>query len=418
MSLSLATLLAAQVSAFTAGGICDRPVGPTATGSELQSLAASYSQFSVDLYDRIRSEDGNLFFSPYSVATALAMTQAGAQGETAREIDRTLALGLSGARLHAVNGAMARKLSCREAVSYRLVSANALWGQQGYCFDDTFLGLLDQSYGAGFHAVDFKGATATARHTINAWIEEQTDDRIKNLIPEGALSPWTRLVLTNAVYFKGSWLFPFPSASTEDAAFWLSSEQAIQVPMMSRTRSFRYVETAEVRAVALPIRARDGSGEADQSFVILLPKPGETLEALEDRLAADTFKELLDGMAERQVELSIPKFRFEAALGLKDALEALGMASAFDPATADFGGITATTDEPLFLADVLHKGFINVDEAGVEAAGATGVVMTTHSAPLDPIEFRADRPFLFGIVDHELDVILFMGRLVDPRGGA
>jgi serpin B len=415
MSLSLATLLAAQVSALTAGGICDRPVGPAATGSELQSLATSYSQFSVDLYERIRGEEGNLFFSPYSVATALAMTQAGARGGTAREIDATLALSLTGARLHAANGAMARKLSCREDVSYRLVSANALWGQQGYRFDDSFLRLLDQSYGAGLQAVDFKGEAAAARRTINAWVEEQTNDKIENLIPEGALSSWTRLVLTNAVYFKGSWLFPFPAASTEDAAFWLSSEQAIQVPMMSRTRSFPYVETPEVRAVALPIRARDGSGESDQSFVVLMPKQGETLERLEDSLTGGTFEELLEGMEERQVKLSIPKFRFEAALGLKDPLEGLGMASAFDPASADFGGISATRDEPLFLADVLHKGFINVDEAGVEAAAATGVVMTTHSAPLDPIEFRADRPFLFAIVDRELDVILFMGRLVDPR---
>ena len=388
-----------------------RVTSPDVNEAELTTLVSGNSALAFDLYQAFREEDGNLFYSPYSISLALAMTYAGARGETAQQMADTLHFVLSPDALHPAFNSLDIELSQRgegaegtDDEGFRLNIVNAIWGQKDYQFLTTFLDVLAENYGAGLRLLDFVNTPEESRLTINNWVSDQTEGRIEDLIPQGVIDTLTRLVLTNAIYFNAAWQYPFDEDMTEDGPFYLLDGGEVIVPMMSQTESFGYAEGDEYQAVELPY---DGG---ELSMVILLPQAGH-FDAFERSLDAQQVDAIMGRLEYSQVSLTLPKFEFESGFGLKETLAAMGMPVAFSGG-ADFSGMTGNRD--LFIADVIHKAFVSVDEAGTEAAAATAVVMELTAVPGVPVEVTADRPFIFLIRDIETGTILFVGRIVDP----
>jgi serpin B len=367
-------------------------------------------EFAVALYGKLRSQSGNLFFSPESISTALAMAYGGARGDTAAEMAKTLHLTLPPDRLHPAMGALLSGLNAPHD-GYLLRVANALWAQQGYKFQDDFLKLTKSDYGAGFNPVDFKSAAEEARLTINQWVEEKTDNKIKDLLKPGAVNPATRLVLTDAIYFKADWQTQFERSQTENENFYLSrTRKNVISPLMHRTGAYNYLNGGTFQALEIPYK----SGEL--SMIVFLPKELDGLLEFEQLLTAFSTRQWLSQLQPvSRVTVTFPKFKVTEQLELGSTLRAMGMPSAFDK-DADFSGMTGSRD--LFLSAVIHKAFIDVNEEGTEAAAATAVVMRglAMRAPdqTPPIVFRADHPFVFLIRDNRSGSILFMGRVTDP----
>jgi len=388
-----------------------RETSPEVSEADLAQQVSGNSAFAFDLYQVLREGRGNLFYSPYSISLALAMTYAGARGETEEQMADTLHFLLSQDRLHPAFNALDLELASRgeeaegkDEKGFRLNIVNALWGQKGYDFLAEFLGVLRENYGAGLRRLDFASAPEEARVTINDWASDQTEDRIEDLIPPGVIDPSTALVLTNAIYFNAAWRQPFEPSLTEDGTFYLLDGSEVTVPLMAQTESFPYAEGEGYQAVELPY----DSGE--MSMVILLPQAGE-FEAFEGSLDAEKGDAILKELTRRRVALTMPRFEFESDFSLQEALSAMGMPVAFSGA-ADFSGMTGARD--LFIDAVIHKAFVSVDEAGTEAAAATAVVMERLAVPEEPVTFTVDRPFLFFIRDIETGAILFIGRVVNP----
>ena len=382
---------------------------PSTAYDNLPALSSGNTAFALDLYQQLRSQDGNLFYSPFSISQALAMTYAGAKAETASQMASTLHFDLSQAELHPAFNALSAELDSRagegDQTGFKLNIANALWGQQGFAFLPDFLDTLALNYGAGMRAVDYNQPDA-ARQTINDWVADQTEDKIKDLIPEGALNPMTRLVLTNAIYFNAAWLLPFEEDATEDNSFDLLDGSEVQVPMMRQTESFDYLKAENFQAIELFYEGRA------LSMVILLPDE-EQFTAFGESLDSAQLQSILDQLTVQRLDLSMPKFKVDSAFGLADILVAMGMPDAFDVVKADFSGMTGQPD--LFITDVVHKAYVNVNEEGTEAAAATGVVMGLKSMPVgEPIVVKVDRPFLFLIRDSQTGAVLFLGRVVQP----
>jgi serpin B len=377
-----------------------------AVDSRIASVAHSNNEFALDLYGKLADEapGDNLFFSPTSLSTALAMTYIGARGRTAEEMRGTLRFAQDGDELHA---AMAELLGvlADDGAGHRLSIANALWGQQGFSFRDEFVARGERFYGAGLRRVDFAGATEEARVTINRWVEEQTNDRIENLLAPGVLTPVTRLVLTNAVYFKGTWKTRFDEKQTRPEPFSLPTGDKIEVAMMRhRGGWFGYLGADGVQALELPY-----AGE-DVSLVVLLPDRDSDLASLERRLTAERIDDWISRLRpQRMGVVAVPRFEMTDEFALADTLAALGMPAAFG-VDADFSGMSDEDD--LRLESVIHQAFVEVNEEGTEAAAATGVAARVKSAP--PAEFRADRPFFFVIRDRRSGALLFVGRLNRP----
>jgi serpin B len=388
-----------------------RVTSPDVATSDLADLVNGNNAFAFDLYQALGEESGNLFYSPYSISLALAMTYAGARGETEQQMAETLHFTLIQDRLHpAFNGLdleLARRgegAEGKDGDGFRLNIVNAIWGQEGYVFLSKFLDVLAENYNAGLRLLDFGNAPEESRVTINDWVSDQTAGRIENLIPEGVIDELTRLVLTNAIYFNAAWSEPFEPDLTADGTFYLLDGGEVTVPMMQQTESFGYATGEGYQAVELPY---DGW---ELSMVILLPEAGG-FEAFEGMLDSERVDGIVKGLAHRRVSLTMPKFEFDWGFGLADALAAMGMPVAFS-ADADFSGMTGSRD--LFIADVIHKAFVSVDEAGTEAAAATAVVMPMAAMPEEPVEVTADRPFIFLIRDIKTGAILFVGRVVNP----
>jgi len=382
-------------------------VEPDDAAGAREAVARGNNGFALDLYARLRGEPGNLFFSPFSIRTALAMTWAGARGNTAEQMKATLRFPDDQAALHAAVGALQRELNQPpEKDAWELSVANALWGQEGFRFLDDFLGLLKRNYGAGLRQVDFARATEKARETINRWVEKETRDKIKDLIKPGVLAADTRLVLTNAIYFKGTWQHVFKEKRTKNQPFTLQNGNEAPVPMMTQTERFGYFESPALQALEMAYKGNR------LSMIVLLPRKKDELPALEKTLDAKSLRGWIAGLRSRQVEVSLPKFTTTSAFGLADTLKAMGMTDAFG-GKADFSGMTGKRD--LFISAVIHKAFVDVNEKGTEAAAATGVVMALTAMPERPVIFRADHPFLFLIRDRRSGSILFMGRIMDPR---
>ncbi len=416
--VSLAVLLNLQLAGCTATpgnepaalaqSDTPRETSPNVEETALAELSAGNRAFAFDLYQAIRSNEGNLFFSPYSLSVALAMTYAGARGETEQQMAQVLHFTLPQDQLHPAFNALDLSLTGQSGEGFRLATANALWAQKGYSFLPEFLDTIALNYGGGVRLVDFiePAAREQARQTINDWVSEQTEDKIKDLIAKDILTDLTRLVLTNAIYFKAEWEDPFEAATTEQPFTRLDGAQ-VTVPMMSRRGMYVYAESDEYQAIELPYKG----GRA--AMVILLPKPGQ-FETVESSLDGEQMSAILQslqpsGATLADVRLSLPKFQYEASLSLNEALVGPGMPDAFDVDKADFSGMNGTRD--LRIAHVLHKAFVAVDEKGTEAAAASAILMEIVSTP---IFVTCDRPFIFLIHDKQTGAILFVGRVLDP----
>jgi serpin B len=372
------------------------------------AVTAGQNAFALDLYARLRAKEGNLFFSPYSISTALAMTYAGARGDTAREMAQTLHFPADSERLHASYAALLNQLNGDgKKRGYQLNVANALWGQKGEPFLNPFLTLVRDRYRAGLSELDFKAGPEEARKIINTWVEKKTQDKIKDLLPEGSVTPLTRLVLTNAIYFKGDWASQFLKAATREQPFTTGAGAAIKVPMMNQTDQFNYLDGDTFQMLEMPYAGKE------LSMVVLLPKKADGLAELEKTLTADALAGWVGKLRQTRVQVGFPKFKMTKGLSLSDILAKMGMPLAFSD-RADFSGMNGSRD--LFITGVFHKAFVDVNEEGTEAAAATGVVVGVRAAPKERLtRFVADHPFVFLIRDARSGSVLFMGRVTDPR---
>jgi len=390
-----------------------RENGLNVNESDVESISAGNRTFAFDLYQALRQEEGNLFFSPYSISTALAMTYAGAREDTELQIKNTMSYSLPQDRLHPAFNSLDQTLARRgegalgkDGQEFRLHIINAIWGQDGYEFLSEYIDTLALNYGAGIHLLDFVRDPEGSRDTINNWVSEQTEGRIDKLIPSGLIDDLTRLVLTNAVYFNAAWAYPFEESWTEHGKFHLPAGEQVEMPMMKQVKGFGYDSGEGYQAVELPY-----SGE-ELSMVILVPDL-DRFDGFETSISQEVVANIITGLEPTQIALRMPKFEFEKNIGLAETLSGMGMPEAFSM-DADFSGMDGTRD--LFIRDVIHQAFVSVDEAGTEAAAATAVIMTLKSAPIEePIELDIDRPFIFLIRDIETDTILFLGRVLDPR---
>ncbi len=379
---------------------------------ETTALAASNHQFALDLYSRLRTRKGNLFFSPYSLWTALAMTYAGAHGPTARQMAAVLHFPFASQHLHPAFSALIKDLqAASQFPGCRLCIANALWGQQGYGFVSSFLQRTQQHYGAGLNEVDFAADHEAARRTINAWVEEQTEHRIQELLKPGIVDPLTRLVLTNAIYFRGAWALPFSVRLTRRLPFRTENGSEVPVPFMHRTYKVKYLQEKTFQAMELPY-----AGDR-LNMVVFLPRHEASLAAFEQGLSAESLAGWMGRLRSQEVNIYLPRFKVTADFLLNDELSALGMPLAFDAEAADFSELDGGQKPGIFIAAVIHKAYVDVNEEGTEAASATGVVMAPRAAaPRELPEFRADHSFLFLIRDSRTGSILFLGRLANPQG--
>ncbi len=374
---------------------------------EVATLVKGNNQFAFDLYHKLSGKEGNLFLSPYSISTALAMTSAGARGKTAEEMTNVLHFPAQ-EELHPTMAALIRTINVGGGKKgSELSTANALWGAPGYPFRPEFLNLARREYGAELRNLDFAGDPEGARRTINGWVERATKDKIKDLIARGVLDAGTRLVLTNAIYFKGTWERPFRKEGTRDEDFRASGGK-VAARMMHQKAHSGYVETDELQALEMPYAGKD------LALLVLLPKKDD-LSGLEKTLNAEFVAHLVASLTQQDVLVSLPKFKTTAQFELADTLKSMGMPLAFS-GQADFSGLTLS-QEPLMLSAVIHKAFVDVNEEGTEAAAATAVAVTVASAVVRPKPvpvFRADHPFVYLIRDRRNGSVLFVGRLEDP----
>jgi len=390
------------------------------SNAHLAELGRGNNEFACHMYGRLKEDRGNLFFSPYSLRTALAMAYAGAKGETAAQMKLALRFTLKDEALHAAFARTAAELAPPEPGGYRLTIANSLWGQKGYKWQDPFLNITNSYYGSGLSIVDFMGDMEAARKTINAWVENKTNDRIKDLIPKNGLSETTRLALVNAIWFKGDWLHPFRKAATKDEPFYVSPSEKVSAPMMHRRgRGYRYAATDGLQILELPYQG------AKLSMFVLLPKARDGLTALESMLTVKKLHQWMERAAVpagNEVDVYLPKFRMVwGTTEMTPFFKALGMTIPFASGKADFSGMNGVTPpnmEALSIAAIFHKAFVEVNEEGTEAAAATAVGMKAMAMPMPstptPV-FRADHPFIFLIRDNVSGGILFLGRLMNPK---
>jgi serpin B len=390
-----------------------RATDPKVNTSDFQELVDGNNRFALDLYRSIRGADGNLFYSPYSISAALAMTYAGARGNTAQEMAAALNFSLPAERLHPAFNKLDLALKSRaedipeedEGRGFTLNIVNSLWGQEGYAFLPEFLDTLAENYAAGLRLLDFARTPEVARQLINQWVMEQTNDRIEDLLPPGVIDELTRLVLVNAIYFNAGWASPFNEQFTRQADFSLLDGSTVQAHMMSQEKVYSYLAGSGFEAVELPYYGY-------QTSMVILHPDLHAFEDFESSLNAEKLEEILAEFSGTNMILSIPKFEFEMSLPVAEGLKELGMVEAFIPGEADFSGMDGTND--LFIDEVIHKAFVSVDEEGTEAAAATAVEIGVTSMPAEPVEVKIDSPFIFLIRDMESGSILFIGRVLNP----
>jgi len=390
-----------------------RQTEPTVPQSDLEKLVSGNSRFTFNLYQALRDDDENLFFSPFSISIALAMTYAGAREQTETQMAETLHYYLPQTHLHPAFNYLDMLLNplnstgSQEEKAFQLNIANSLWGQKDYPFLPGFLDVIAMNYGSGLRLVDFipEDRREEARLAINEWVGQQTEQKILELIEEDILTEYTRLVLANAIYFMGDWKDPFLSGTNDDTFYLLDGSSTV-VPMMSRRVMTDIVQGDGFQVIVLPYK-----GDSIE-MVVLLPDSGE-FNDFETSLDADRFNNMLTNVQSFDVRLSMPKFEYETSLKLEKTLAGMGMPDAFHENLANFTGMYDfdQVGRNLFIAHIIHKAYIAVDEKGTEAAAATGVVAEDESLPM---EIRIDRPFIFLIKDNQTGTILFIGRLIQP----
>jgi serine protease inhibitor len=385
--------------------------------ADATAMVSANNTFAIDLYQRLKTQPGNLFFSPYSISSALAMTYAGARGQTESEMAKVLHFDPGQTNVHSGFRALTDRINDLQRWNrIKLVTANSLWCQKDYRFTDTFLNLVKQDYHADAKSVDFVKASSAAQNEINSWAEQNTDGKIQDLIGDGQITPLTRLVLCNAIYFKGKWQTQFKTSDTRPAPFYISSNETMTVPTMSLKARFK---TARSDDGSLKLLEMPYVGD-DLSMIILLPasNPGwgdndqPTLSDIEEKLTPENLRAWLTNLDQAgnfETMVSIPRFTTTQSFNLSDQLKSMGMPSAFDMDKADFSGMDETRE--LSISAVLHKAFVEVNEEGTEAAAATMVIVKTRGMPE---QFIANHPFIFLIRDNGSGAILFLGRIVDP----
>ena len=333
------------------------PVAP-----DVRTLVAENNRFAVDLYGRLRATSGNLFFSPYSISTALAMTYGGSRNRTAEEMARTMRYTLGQEKLHPAFASLGERFNAiRAKGEVEFATVNALWPHKTYRFLPEYLALNREHYGVEITPVDYVADAEGARRTINAWVEDKTAAKIKDLIPPDVLDSLTRLVLTNAIYFKGSWMEQFEKNRTRPLPFHLDASRVQDVPMMFRHGRYRLLNEENFQVLELPYKG------GDLSMVVLLPRAVDGLAAIEAGLDAESVSALAGRLVETDVNVFLPKFSITSQLGLSEILKSMGMRDAFSQA-ADFSGMDGTTD--LLITAILHKAFVAVDEEGTEIGRA------------------------------------------------
>ena len=391
-----------------------RPLAQTTPipASDQAKVVEGNNAFAVDLYGQLRKQDGNLFFSPVGVSTALAMTYAGARGDTASEIAKTLHFTLPPDRLHPAMGALLTEFNGTHATG-QLRVANALWEQQNYGVLEDFLKLNKARYGTSFFRVNFNGADEAARSTINRWAERETEGKIKDLIQPGAFDSDTRLLLTDAIYFKSDWQTQFKETETTDDEFHLSPLRRVTTPMMHESGGFNYLKGDAFRALEIPYQG------SDASLIVFLPDEYNGLLDFERSLNGSSVNEWLSRLRPvPKVVLALPKFKVNQKFELQETLAGMGMPGAFERGVADFSGISG--DHKLFVAGMIQKTYVEVDEEGTEASaafagfGVAGMMWLGGRPEPPPIYFTVDHPFIFLIRDNRSGSILFMGRVIDP----
>jgi serpin B len=425
-SLGLSLLFAAAVFVSVTCGASSTPAGtearsakprianPEVPAADIVQAVQGNNAFALDLYQELRkNEAGNIIYSPYSISTAIAMTYAGASGETEAQIARSLhflAQDKQPASLNAIDLALARAPAQKPEGGgdpLQLEIANSLWGQRDYDLASSFLDTLALYYGAGVRLVKFREDPEGSRQMINAWVSQQTHERIRELIPKGVIDDMTRLVLANTVFFKASWELPFDPSLTKDGPFHLLDGSDIQIPTMSLDEELGYAQLDGAQAVHLPY----AGGQA--SMLVIVPDQGN-FASFETGLSTPAVDSAVQALQRTSVRLSMPKFDFASEFSLSGALKALGMPLAFDPVRADFSGMNSRGSRELYIQEVVHKANITVDEHGTEAAAATGVVVGVTGAPVGPVTLTIDRPFIFVIRDDATGAILFAGRVLNP----
>ena len=394
-----------------------QPSAPQPRSPVLTPYAEGNNAFGIALYETLAKKPGNLFLSPFSIRTALAMTYAGAKDTTAAEMAAVLHFPPSDEELHASFARIIALLNAAGGGMYEMAVANSLWAQEGSAMLAAYGELAARYYGGALYGVDFERAFEEARARINQWVEEKTRERIRDLIPVGGVSTLTRLVLVNAVYFKGKWSEPFLEELTRDEPFYLEGGGKVRASLMLQHDRIRYMEGRYYQAVDLPYQGDD------LSMVILLPGKRNGLRRLERMLSSELIEDALARMESCPVKLFLPRFKVVwGTEEISDVLKALGMPAPFTGGVADFSGINGFAppdDRSLYVTAVFHKAFVETNELGTEAAAATAVVDTVRSMPFRPRPqpipvFRADHPFLFAIRERSSHAVLFLGRVADP----
>jgi serpin B len=397
-----------------------RAMNPQVPESDQQALAAGNEAFAAALYQQISKQDGNLFFSPYSISLALAMVYGGARGQTETQMADTLHFTLPQDRLHPAFNSLDQTLeslnqasgatsqptaAAGEPQGLQLNIANSIWGQKDFNFSQPYLDLLALNYGAGLRLADFINAPEPSRQEINNWVSDQTNGKIKDLFPQGSINSDTRLALANAIYFKASWNEPFQASNTKNGTFHLKDGSTVDVPMMkSGDTASLFAQGQGYQTVGLPYFG------GNAMMVIVLPDQG-MFDSVEASLNAAKLNQIFTGLQGGKVDLTMPKFTYSSEFGLADTLKAMGMPDAFDPSKADLSGIDGQKD--LLISGVFHKAFVAVDEQGTEAAAATGISVGL-TAVQESHTVVVDRPFLFYIYDQPTNTILFAGRVMNP----
>jgi len=390
-----------------------RDMEPAVPSGNLEKLVKGNTSFGINLFQAVKQGDENLIFSPYSISVALAMAQAGAKDNTLQQMNAVLRFSLPVEDLHPAFNALQLELNNRENNDYEegkkdfeLNIVNSIWGEKTYTFLPGYLDLLAKNYGTGLRLADFIQQADTSRKEINQWVSDQTNDRIQDLLPENSITELTRLVLTNAIYFKAGWLHQFDPGMTQNGVFTLLNGEDVQVPMMHQTETFGYAREDGYQLISLPYEGNK------LSMLIILPDENNFTQ-VEKAMSGLDVQNLVSSISFAQLDLSMPKFKIESSIGLADHLNAMGMKDAFIPGIADFSGMDGTHD--LYISAVQHKAFIEVDETGTEAAAATAVVVGIESMPIDePLKVNIDRPFIFIIVDNKTGSVLFLGRVINP----
>ena len=402
----------AAISLLLAVGCRPDPREITTVSTELEPIVQGSNTFAWESWQVSRDHiEGNMFYSAFSQVAAMSMVYAGAENQTEAELAAALSVPEGGeASWHEQLGLLVADLSGEHHRPYTLYSANQLWGQTGYPWEQPFLDITSDQYQAPMEDIDFRADPESARDDINAWVADQTHDRIPELFSQGDINTLTRMVLANAIYFLADWDLPFEEDDTQDRDFTLADSGVVSVPMMSQHEEHDFSDLEGLKVLEM-------NYESDEvSMVFILPDEADGLESLEDQLSAEQVDEWIDGLSEQEVSVRIPNFQMETEFPIEDVLIDLGVEQAWLEGTADFSGMLDKDVENLWLSRVVHKAFVRVDEEGTEAAAATGAVMSGElsSEPGEPATFHADHPFIFMIRDRLTGTILFQGRMSDP----